>query len=540
MKTVFLSVTVMALLALSVALVVLFVRESDINAGLLSSTYHDNKVADLSAWDRARQAFSKSEESAAPSNAAERRVVASSTVDAELKPPVHASRVSNSRVTPLVSYVLWNKDSDRVREQLLSLLPGKEARPVEAWVVESFADAWRLLPSLPSRFAVLVDPDSVLVAPDQHQKLARVPTHTDLVVVRSYCHQTRTLLPRVWKTFPHPSWTGTPWCNLIVRTKFVRSLEPQEPLEAAHLMRWLLAAANPREILWLSETHWTCSQAMTPEVDDALPRTEENVTVQLEGGLGNQMFQVATAMAYARDHDKRLCMDRTLRQVSPNASSPRPTYTDHTFRLVGPDHTRGRFNEYHEKRFNYDPVPHYYGNVRLHGYFQSCRYFHHHRAAIVKAFTAHNQVEYDLPGRAVSLHVRRGDYVNHSKHTSQTLAYYAAAITEAQEACPGAVFVVFSDDVAWCRRQLPRAFADQKFHFLAPEVCLTDEQEMLLMSQCEHHVIANSSFSWWGAYLDLKPEARTWAPAEWFSSEIDAWSDVYCPGWTVLSGVSSS
>jgi hypothetical protein len=139
-----------------------------------------------------------------------------------------------------------------------------------------------------------------------------------------------------------------------------------------------------------------------------------------------------------------------------------------------------------------------------------------------------------LPDK-IAVHVRRGDYLTSAeRHPVCSEAYYRAALAE----LPDGNVVVFSDDPAWCREHLswmrPQAVLGHPVTFPLPESPLDsnpDHLDLFLMAHCRHHVIANSSFSWWGAFLSGNPAPVH--PRRWFGpafSDIDA-SLMFLPGW---------
>jgi hypothetical protein len=265
------------------------------------------------------------------------------------------------------------------------------------------------------------------------------------------------------------------------------------------------------------------------------------VTVQLQGGLGNQMFQIATAYAYAQRHQKKFVMNTTetlLPAVYP--APPRPTHYEFVFPFVDHMNNLERVSWHHlkERRFEFDLLPKVKGNVRLDGYFQSEMYFYEFRRDIRELFTPNSEKlaspSYIKPG-CVSMHIRRGDYLQTSLHNVQQLDYYRRAITEVKKLTgqTSLNFVVFSDDLDWCREELPRLFSNSGHQVSYCDVGRNFEQ-LYLMSRCTHHILANSSFSWWSAYLGSQTGV-TIAPQVWFSGdEIDDWSTVYLDHWVVL------
>lgn len=168
----------------------------------------------------------------------------------------------------------------------------------------------------------------------------------------------------------------------------------------------------------------------------------------------------------------------------------------------------------------------------LHGYWQSERYFASHAANIRADFTfcdelrgANLRIAHAIGQRtAISVHVRRGDYVSNSKtqaaHGTCSLEYYLAAIDNLLQRCPGAQLVAFSDDPQWVSQVLQPRYPSMLLvgHNMGKE----SYNDMRLMSMCQHHVIANSSFSWWGAWLNRSPDKIVISPARWFADDRDS------------------
>lgn len=216
------------------------------------------------------------------------------------------------------------------------------------------------------------------------------------------------------------------------------------------------------------------------------------------GRAGNQMFQIAATVAHALRNDVPY-------KIPTKTSEPRiwPAYFNHFPRLLPSDRIR---NIYKEPEFTYSPIP-FIDNTQLHGFFQSELYFKDFRDEIIKAF----RIPYKPNPGFVSIHVRRGDYLQFSdKHPPVTEEYLCKAIAK----FPGWKFLVFSDDMKWCRE-----------HFLGSEFTFAEKNSPLkdleLMSGCEHNIIANSSFSWWAAWFNQNPDKVVVAPSQWFGAGND-------------------
>ncbi len=263
------------------------------------------------------------------------------------------------------------------------------------------------------------------------------------------------------------------------------------------------------------------------------------IYTRLHGGLGNQLFQYSAGRALAARLGTDLAIDeRTLPeigfrpckshfnwQVQPADALP-PIKSDGllrygAWRLLGKNPKLRR-----ENGLGYDPsfenLP---DNTYLHGYWQSEQYFEQISSQIredLKIITPPSPENAGMAAKiaahnAVSLHVRRGDYLALAAHNVCTEAYYTAAlhkIAEQMDATPH-VFV-FSDEPNWARENLPLPFDKTVVDFNGPT---TDYEDLRLMSLCQHNVIANSSFSWWGAWLNTNPHKIVAGPATWFGND---------------------
>lgn len=251
----------------------------------------------------------------------------------------------------------------------------------------------------------------------------------------------------------------------------------------------------------------------------------DTCTVILQGRLGNQLFQIAAGWSHTRRNGLTL-------QLPKRGSKHWDTYLHNFKQYVG--YPAQYSNLWREPHFHYAPIPE--GARGLHGYFQSTKYFADVSSEIRQLFQpdaatqAYVRATYadliQLRDNAVVVHVRRGDYVGlDDYHVNLGETYYKRCISAARQEIHDAHLVVFSDDIAWCRQQpwLEAAtFVDET----------NDNAALFLMTQFKHFIIANSSFSWWGAWLS-GPEARVWAPDTWFGPNgPQDFNDIYEPSWT--------
>lgn len=262
------------------------------------------------------------------------------------------------------------------------------------------------------------------------------------------------------------------------------------------------------------------------------------IGVKLMGGLGNQMFQYATGLALAKKNKTSLFLDLTFLQDK----TPRPTFTPRDYALnIFPLHEGCALIENAqaipsgltpaiEKNFSFEPkIVELPAGVLLEGYWQSPRYFEDIKSELRGAFALAPKLEKNREELAaqiesknsVCLHVRRGDMV-HNAHTASvhgacTLGYYQEACDVVARRIPDAHFYIFSDDPVWCQtndltRGRPNTLVSQVGQSNSSAV------DFYLMRACKHFIIANSTFSWWAAYLGGIADKLVIVPEPWFSN----------------------
>tara|TARA_Y100001972_G_C7611547_1_gene306591 strand:+ start:158 stop:946 length:789 start_codon:yes stop_codon:yes gene_type:complete len=241
------------------------------------------------------------------------------------------------------------------------------------------------------------------------------------------------------------------------------------------------------------------------------------IAAETKGRLGNQMFIVATATSLAIDNNDTAVFPKYVVCVTPpterETSIHRNTvlkdvryvndfsFIEHTF-TESPDHS-------------YTPIE-YKNNMFLNGYFQSEKYFNHNRNKIIDLFSPIPQINNLLNkkyqniiynNKVVSVHVRRGDYLKYSDyHANIGPNYYTEAIKQFPS---NFTFVFFSDDIKWCKE----TFKGDNFIFIEKQ---DDVLDLYLMSKITNNIIANSSFSWWAAWLNTNENKKIVAPKVWF------------------------
>jgi hypothetical protein len=276
------------------------------------------------------------------------------------------------------------------------------------------------------------------------------------------------------------------------------------------------------------------------------------VVTRLLGGLGNQMFQYAAARALSLYQGGRLLLDTAALAV-PGGHTPRDYALD-VFDIRAEVLGEGGLHGFNGMRVaesgpRFDArVPRIEGDAYLAGYWQSERYFRGVRPVLQRDFRlrrapgSHARAWSDRiqaaqrAGRAtVSLHVRRGDYVSlpqaAAHHGACETDYYLQALAELQRRHGELEVFAFSDDPAWVAANLR---VDAPLHVVSDAAASAAHEDLWLMQQCRHHVIANSSFSWWGAWLGHAPQATVIAPRQWVRTPGFDTRDVVPADWVCL------
>ena len=256
------------------------------------------------------------------------------------------------------------------------------------------------------------------------------------------------------------------------------------------------------------------------------------------GRLANQMFQYASLKGIARKHGYEYAIpplevfgqnDPLVKASELNIYNVFDIGKNNTINISRNPMLQERMHEFDEELFRSCP-----DNVDLFGYFQSPKYFEHIKDEIKNDFKFTNEVEslcnemYEsISGKkVVSLHIRRTDYTVNNNHPLQPMSYYENALKLFDK---NVQILVFSDDPKWCQEQ--GLFADDS-------VMLSEgndaDIDLCLMTKCDYHIIANSSFSWWGAWLG--DSEKVVAPKNWFADSCAGKSvkDMEFSDWTWL------
>lgn len=269
------------------------------------------------------------------------------------------------------------------------------------------------------------------------------------------------------------------------------------------------------------------------------------IITRISGGLGNQMFQYAIAKAIAKRNDDSFKLDisfypkQTLRKyelsffkIEENIATEKECIKLRNkegfiykirkkfgFKIKRPDSYTFEENitTFDKKIWNKK------GDIYLDGFWQNEEYFKDIRDEILQDFTLKNDISNEAKkylediknSQSVSIHIRRGDYVQNthtnSVHGTCDLEYYKKAINYIEQNVEKPNFYIFSDDIAWCK---------ENFDFLENKAFVDDTKsafdDLELMKNCKHNIIANSTFSWWGAWLNTNDKKIVVAPSVWF------------------------
>ncbi len=255
------------------------------------------------------------------------------------------------------------------------------------------------------------------------------------------------------------------------------------------------------------------------------------ITTKLNNGrLGNQLFQLSATVATAKKYN----YTPTLPEWEYNKYLLNPLPTS----IITPTHF------YREPYFNYTEIDLNESLTQidtedkaynLEGFFQSEKYFADYKKEIRELFAPNYAMKAFVwkkigAANVCSIHVRRGDYVGNNYYHQLDMNYYERAIWYIKEHAPVDCFLIFSDDIPWCKSQ----FIGDEFVFSEGN---SDIEDLYLMSYCRNNIIANSSFSWWGSWLNMDPDKIVVAPTKdkWFgkSAGLNVY-DLYLKNWITL------
>jgi len=270
------------------------------------------------------------------------------------------------------------------------------------------------------------------------------------------------------------------------------------------------------------------------------------LTCYLQGGLGNQLFQIFTTINYALKYKKVFAFTNQIQLdiqrstywktlLQPLAKFTKEINysqlnTDRFSTLIHKQNISSYFLRLKEKEFSYNELPNISNdNVLLIGYFQSYKYFMEYSKSIIKLIKLEEQQKktqltfkkYNLTN-TISIHFRRGDYKSLQDHfILLDYTYYDNALKHILEKksdtlSTALVFCEKNDllEILSIIDKLKQNYPTLTFEII--NFNISDWQQLLLMSSCKHNIIANSTFSWWGAYFNTNPDKIVCYPDRWF------------------------
>lgn len=270
------------------------------------------------------------------------------------------------------------------------------------------------------------------------------------------------------------------------------------------------------------------------------------VTLELQGQMGNHLFQIAAAISYALDHKAKFCLPKNYQKLS-NLGIHRNC--ERIFFRLPYAKQASEITECYtqEKPFNYSPIP-FNGSVKLKGFFETEKYFHKHEKTIQKLFA---------PSKKITRYIRRkyGHLLNHPKcvglHIRSYYPDYRGSGNSVFNVFPppdfgytkkaielfdkDSLFIVCSDCIPWAKQFL--SSIDRQFVFIEKEKRHTD---FYLLSFCKHNITSTSSFSWWAAYLNQNPEKKVVARTPWTLLEGRINKEIIPEQWIAIEGVDHS
>jgi hypothetical protein len=244
------------------------------------------------------------------------------------------------------------------------------------------------------------------------------------------------------------------------------------------------------------------------------------VYIELNGRFGNYLFQIATAASLAYRNDSEfavVCHEKYLLPDSSTIFEYVQQFTNSIFKNITILKSVPSVNVlFKQEDANYSPIS-YINNIYLHGTFQSEKYFE--QDTVKTLFQIPLEIRSNLLQRyghvlsknITSIHVRRGDYLKlPHEYNITSMQYFKRAI---RQIGIDTLFLIISDDITWCKKH----FVGTNFHFADNNSALED---LYLQSLCNNNIISNSSYSWWGAWLNENPRKIVIAPKPWYGKSL--------------------
>lgn len=258
------------------------------------------------------------------------------------------------------------------------------------------------------------------------------------------------------------------------------------------------------------------------------------VTCRLMGGLGNNLFQLSAAYSLSLRDNKLFIGDYT---DSVTTHTKHTEYFKNIFRKINFKKNFKPNTIFYENSIEFSEIPHLDGSVKLFGYFASEKYFKKYRKEILSLFEIDDITNQTLNKKyseliqntnTCSIHVRRGDYLDKQDyHKVQEVSYYMEAYNLMGD---DKKYLIFSDDIKWCEINLD--FIKDKIFIKNNK----DYEDLYLMSLCKNNIMGNSTFSWWGSWLNTNNEKKIISPKDWFGPKYEhiKINDIFCENWIIL------
>jgi hypothetical protein len=275
------------------------------------------------------------------------------------------------------------------------------------------------------------------------------------------------------------------------------------------------------------------------------------IIIRITSGLGNQLFQYAMARAFTLRNNALLKLDISFYKDNYHRIYGLNRFNIHeeiaTYEEINSLKTNNISSGYFSKLIkrinskrinlindtyikeksycNFDSdIFKYHDNKYFDGYWANEKYFIDFESQIRKEFTLKRSSNSDYStwfefienSNSVSVHIRRGDYLSNDLFCALPFSYYEKAVNYLFEHISNPVFYIFSDDISWVKTNMK--FAPNVFYVTVKNPPI-DYVELILMSRCKHQIIANSTFSWWGAWLNENTQKIVIAPKKWYSNK---------------------
>lgn len=261
--------------------------------------------------------------------------------------------------------------------------------------------------------------------------------------------------------------------------------------------------------------------------------------IKIKGGLGNQMFQYAYGRQLQLKKHKKVVFDTSFFEENTKDTSrlfllDKFNINLSDFRNIKRNKIQLFLNKYKDKIL--------LRLIKDYSFYQKEKYFIDIQKHILKEFTLKDELSQEAKtireriiqvSNSVSIHIRRGDYINNKKYNKHHgvcgIDYYKNAINYIKQRIQNPIFFIFSDDITWVRQN----FLIENAIYVS-NANIKDYEELYLMSLCKNNIIANSTFSWWGAYLNKNENKIVIAPIKWTTKKTSRELDILPSGWVIV------